>query len=467
MMDAAQRADGERRRPGPIVAGAVAAAVMFGLGLVKIGRSFGYDEGFTYAYFINGGSVRRALTTQIVFNNHPMFAATQSVAWKLGLTGETAQRLGPLLCGAVAVGVVVWYTARRAGIIGGAAAGVVVALNPFFFDNARQLRGYALATMCVVLAAVALQRSWTDHRRRWLVAQGVCMVVAVTTHSYSAVTILMLAASSLALGHVRRAHLVTWVTSAVAALAIMSPLIDDIRANAAARGSRFDESFPTDLLRALGGWERPAVAITFAAAGIGVFEIGRRSRRHALALGAAGSVLGAVVLLLWLVIQPFDLYARFFISALPLLAVLAGVGVGRVVDGIGRLAGSGSTRLIGQAAGAGVVVALVLVLAGPVRDLLQTESPIRDAAGMVDRARAAGLEVCGRNTEPMLVYTAPMPLLSGLDGFGECEVFVSVLSMSSDVRAAVTARFDGEARLGGTVAVFADASVIDAIVAGS
>jgi hypothetical protein len=466
MVDSAERVE-ESVRPGPIVAGVVGAAVMFALGLVKIGRSFGYDEGITYAYFINGGSVRRALTTQVVFNNHPMFSAIQSVAWRLGLTGETAQRLGPLLCGAVTVGVIIWYTSRRVGVIGGAAAGVVLALNPFFFDNARQLRGYALATMCVVLAGVALQRSWRDPRRRWLVAQGVCMVIAVTTHSYSAVTIVMFAAASLALGHVRRAHLVTWVSSAMVALAIMSPLIDDIRANASARGTRFTDSFPIDLTRALGGWEWPAVAITFAAACLGAFEIGRRSRRHAAAVAAAGAVIGAVVLLLWLVIQPFDLYVRFFISTLPLLAVLAGVGVGRLVVFVGGVGTEPARRAAGRLVGASVVIALIAVLAGPVRDLLRTESPIRDAASMVDRARAAGLEVCGRNTEPLLVYTGPMPLLSGLDGFGECEVFVNVLSMSSDVRAAVAERFDGEAQLGGSVAIFADAEVIEAVVSGS
>lgn len=77
------------------------------LGLFRSGRSFGYDEGYSYVFFIRGGSIERALTTQVVFNNHPMFSAVQAIAWRGGLVGERAQRLGPVLCGALAVGVVV------------------------------------------------------------------------------------------------------------------------------------------------------------------------------------------------------------------------------------------------------------------------------------------------------------------------------------------------------------------------
>ncbi|MFT6392581.1 MAG: putative membrane protein, partial [Ilumatobacter sp.] len=172
------------------------AAVTLFLGLIRIGRSFGYDEGFTYFFFISGGSPRKALTTQIIFNNHPMFSAIQSVGWKLGFVGETTQRLGPALCGAAAVGITVWFVARYFGVIAGVGAGVILGLNPVFLEQFRQLRGYALATVAVLAAGAALWRSWSDLRHRWLVIQGACMVVAVTTHAYSAVTILMLAVAT-------------------------------------------------------------------------------------------------------------------------------------------------------------------------------------------------------------------------------------------------------------------------------
>lgn len=421
---------------------------MAALGLIGIGRSFGYDEGFTYAFFINEGSVRRALTTQIVFNNHPMFSAIQSVGWRVGLTGETAQRLGPLLCGAVTAGIVVTYTARRVGVIGGLAAGAVLSLNLVFLESVRQLRGYALATMAVLLAAIAVQRSWHDSRTRWLVAQGVLMVVAVTTHAYSAVPILMVAAASLALGHVERRHLITWLSAAGSAAVIMWPLIDDIRANARARGRSFYETFPQDLVEALTGRVWPAVLITSVAVVVGMIDLGRRSRRHAWALAAGSGVLLAVVLLIWLVLQPRDLYLRFFVSVLPFVAILVGRGIARVPRSLG------------------IVASLVLVvsLAPPVADAVKAEPTIRDAAAVVDRARALGLDVCGRNAEPLLVYTPPVRPVAGLDDFDACRVYVSVLGMSAAQRAAASDHFAANVPLGGGVVIWADESVLDELV---
>lgn len=432
------------------VAGLVAGFGVAALGFVRIGRSFGYDEGITYAFFVNGGSVRTALTEQIVFNNHPMFSAIQAVGWQFGLRGETAQRLGPLFCGAIVAAVVVAYTTRRVGVIGGAASGVVLGLNLIFLENVRQLRGYALATMCVLLAAVAIQRSWHDPRLRWLVAQGVLATVAVTTHAYSAVTLVMVAAAALALGRVEVRHVVTWSVAAVSAFVIMLPVLGDMRDNAEARGNLFYDRFPIELVQALTGREWFAVAITSVAVVAGAVDLGLRSRRHAYAVLASSGVLVAVVLLIWLVLQPRDLYFRFFISMLPFVAVLAGRGI----------------ALLPRPGGAAAVAVLVAALLGPALDLLDEEPTIRDAAVVADRARSAGLELCGRNAEPLLVYTPPIRLIAGVDDFADCEVYVSVLGLSSAQRDAAASRFSGEYRLGGSIIVFADQEQLDDLLVG-
>ena len=134
----AHRAEGLPQRPSAALA-VVAAAGMLVLGAIRIGRSFGYDEGYTYFFFINGGSVRRALTTQIVFNNHPTFSATQAIGWRLGLVGETTQRLGPVVCAAATVGLLVWYTARRCGVYGGLAAGVTTSGASAAFSSPKRI----------------------------------------------------------------------------------------------------------------------------------------------------------------------------------------------------------------------------------------------------------------------------------------------------------------------------------------
>ena len=274
------------------------------------------------------------------------------------------------------------------------------------------------------------------------------MVVAVTTHSYSAVTLAALAVGALVLGRVERRHLVTWGASAVVALAIMAPVLDDMRRNSEARGNRYLSSFPELLVRSLTE-DRIWVAIAIVALGVvGAWAVASGDPRRALALGAAVGTLVLVVVVLWQVIQPFDLYPRFFISTVPFLAVLVGMGVGRLP----------------VVASAVAALALIVALWPSASDRLDVVPTVRDAAAIADRARADGLFVCGSHAEPLWVYTAPMPLLSGLDGFGDCEVFITVLSVSPTVRDAIDDEFSGSRAIGGGIVVWADEAVLRQIV---
>ncbi len=446
MADEPRASPGLAPRPA-IATGLVAGTALFALALVRIGRSFGYDEGFTYHFFIDGGSPRRALTTQIVFNNHPMFSTIQAAAWRAGLTGETAQRLGPAIAAAVTVGLVAWFTSRRVGVVGGAAAASFLTLNAMYLDYARQLRGYALASCAVVVAAVLIWRSWSDPRHRWLVAQGVAMVVAVTTHSYSAVTLAALALAALVLGRVERRHLLTWTASAVVALVIMAPILDDVRRNAEARGNRYWSSFPTLLLESLttDRWLVTIVVVALVAAGC--WRMANGSRRTLLAMAAGAGVVVVTVVVLWQVIQPRDLYPRFFISLVPFVAILVGYGV----------------SLLPRPAGAAVAVGLAIAMLPGALDRLDVVPRVRETAALVDRARAEGLMVCGYQAQPLLVYTAPMPFVSGLDGFGDCDVYVNFLGMTADRRDAAEARYGASESLGG-ILVWADADVLADLV---
>lgn len=435
-------------RHAPIVVAAVLAVATVAVGLVKIGRSFNYDEAITYSSFINGGSLRRALTTQVVFNNHQMFSVTQTIAWRLGFVGETTQRLGPVLCGAVTVGMLTWATARRVGAIGGATAGTLLLLNPVYLTEFRTLRGYSLATMCVVLAALAARRSWRDHRHRWLVAQSALMVVAVTTHAYSALAVAVVAVVTVVLGHARLAHAATWAAAALTAFAIQFPLLDDAIEQSRARGNLFRSSFPLRAGRLLLGQSWWAVILTIALVGIGTWAVARRSKRHLWAVVAGFGVVAAVVVLVWLVLQPRDLYARFFISLLPFVAGLAGVGASRLP----RPAG----------ATAALVVALALVPSA--RDTLEVEPTIRRAAGVAEAGRQRGLELCGYQAEPLIVYTPPIRLVNGVDDFQDCELYVAVLPPGASARAAAAQRFEGRRDLGGGITVWGDPAVLDEIV---
>jgi hypothetical protein len=333
-------------------------------------------------------------------------------------------------------------------VIAGLGAGTVLALNPIFFEQIRQLRGYSLSTMAVTVAAAAMWASCADRRRRWLVLQGVFMVIAVTTHAYSVVTIAMLAIATIALGRVRVAHFVTWGAAAIAAFVISLPLLDDMQNNATARGTRFFGRFPVNLTRALTGWEWVPVVLTLMVVGVGIVILGRTSRRHALALGLSGGFFVGVVMLLWLIVQPVDLYLRFFVSVLPMIAVMAGIGFGRVPV-------AGRVALIG-------VIGISLVPG--VGDILDVSPTIREAAAIADRARDAGYEVCGWQAEPLAVYTPPVRLVAGISDFESCEFYVSVLGLSNEQRQAATDRFGARQKLGGGIVIWADRDVLDDVL---
>ena len=94
--------------------------------------------------FVNGGSPWKALTTQFVFNNHQMFSVIQAVVWRIGLVGETSQRLLPVMRGAAAVGLLTWWVGRRTDAFAGCLRRLGPLANPIFVHEFRTLRGYVL-----------------------------------------------------------------------------------------------------------------------------------------------------------------------------------------------------------------------------------------------------------------------------------------------------------------------------------
>jgi len=434
-----------RRPSNDVIAGCAMGMVALFVGLINVSRSLNYDEAVTYSSFINGGSPRRALTTQVVFNNHPMFSFIEAILWRFGFVGETAQRLLPVTCGAVTVGLITWYTSRRAAIMSGVVAGTVLLLNPMYFELYRSLRGYSLATLGVVVAGLALQRSWTDPRMRWLVIQGSAMIVAVNTHAYSAVFILTLASATLAMNHLRVRHLVTWSIAAVISITIALPIIDDARANTSARGTRYLPGFGEFTVRELLGRSTPAVAIVGTLVMVGALSIAKRSGRHALAIGAGALVPTAALVYTWQVAQPFDLYSRFFVGLVPFLAVLAGIGARRL-----------PARPVSSVA---LVAVLIVTLLPNAQILLERESGLRAAGAVINEARALEQRVCGSSVEAFLVYSAPVPS-ADFARLDDCDVFVSALGLRGAALQAVNDHYAAQLVVDSAVSAWGDAATI-------
>lgn len=243
-------------------------------------------------------------------------------------------------------------------------------------------------------------------------------------------------------GRVERRHIATWAVAAVSAFIIMWPVLDDARANAEARGNRYRPDFPRLFVELILGWNRWAVAITAALIIAGIVVLGRQSLRRAAAVCGAGAVVISVVLFVWLMLQPFDLYGRFFVSIVPFLAILAGIGV----------------TIIPRIPAIVLASTLGLALLPGVRDTLDIDSPIRDTAALVARARYAGYGVCGRSTEALVVYTAPLPFSDGLPD-DECDLLITVFSLTPEQVETASRTYQGRISLGGSMTLWAPADI--------
>ena len=89
---------------------------------------------------------------------------------------------------------------------------------------------------------------------------------------------------------------------------------------------------------------------------------------------------------------------------------------------------------------------------------------IREAAALIDAVRADGRVVCGSNTLPLSVYTTPVravdPLvLDGPAGYGDCEVFVAVITIGQEGRRVAGEHFAHWINLGGGILVYSDTPV--------
>jgi hypothetical protein len=274
------------------------------------------------------------------------------------------------------------------------------------------------------------------------------MTVAVTTHAYSALPIAVVVVVTAVLGRIRVAHLIAWLLAALATFFVQLPLLDDIRDNSKARGSRHTTGFGWRLLELYLG-ENRAVVVTMALLSVvGLWSLGHRSRRVAVALAASISVVAAAVLLLWQVIEPYDLYPRFFVTIAPFPAALAAFGVHALPARLGVAAGA---------------LAIALLLPNVIR-VLDREPTIRDASAFVDAARADGRVVCGAFAEPLAAYTAPVRIidqnaLGRPASYRGCEVFVAVGGIGREGRTVARKRFAHSFNFGGGVVVYSDAPV--------
>lgn len=408
-----------RRRAGVAAAGAglVTAIVLAG----EISRGFDFDEA-TSILTIRRGSPVAPLTETTVFNNHRVFAVIQSVWWSIGGDGEARQRVLPILSGALAVAILVGWLARRLGPVPALAGGAVLMLNPMFVTESRDVRGYSLATLAVVVATVTLVE-WVRREDDapgsasswWLVAHGTAIVVGMGTHLFAGVALGAVGVGALVvLGRPVVRLAIAWAVAGVVTVAIHLPTLEETRATAEARGTRYLPWFGRVTSWEVLGRDRLTAVVVAIVAGIGLLALFGRRVSVRPRIGAAGLVAAGLViaqgLLFWKVIAPFDLYPRFFVASVPLIAVAVAVGVARA-------------RLLGA-----LLALALLATVGNVADARSSVSSLREVAAVVVDANEQGLATCAVGGRPMLVYGAPTTELGAADRdrLAVCDVFVVI-----------------------------------------
>ncbi|MEO0492617.1 MAG: hypothetical protein AAF081_04290 [Actinomycetota bacterium] len=437
-----------RRRVDLVVAAVAGLATVVVLA-ANIGRSYDFDESFAVGSTISLGSARYALTNAAVFNNHPIFAAVQSEWWAAGATTESTQRILPILYGALAVAVLTAWIIRRWGVAPGLAAALVVAANPMFVSQGRAVRGYSLAMLGVVVALICLlEYIRLDEPRRprglaLLAGHAAGIVIAMGTHGFAGVALGPVGLAALVLlGRIDPRVVASWVVAGVGVALVYVWTIGDLLDTADDRGNRyfsflgeltFEEILGRDpvTVSLLGG----LVVVGALAMFVAPDEWRPRARTASIIIVV---LVVAQFLVLWQVVQPRDLYPRFFLVVVPLAAIAVALAVRH------------------QAALLLVIVVAAGFAVDEVREVRDAELPLRDAGALVIAADELGLDTCAVGRATLFLYaggvqieTVAIPDDPTTVDFGDCEVFIRITSTGRAIEPMAEERFAHDFRLRG------------------
>ena len=385
---------------------------------------FGYDSAVTFANFVATPNLVDAFAihsqqatiplAQIAGNDHVLVSLWSHLIYSLtGTRSEVVYRLLPAIAAGATSGVTAAVLVGRFGVAAGVSAGLYVATNPMFVENSRDLRGYSLATLCGLLATILFFGQWT---RRRLVLYGLLLGLAIAAHAYAG---LVLVAHVLwvvvrrSWSDVRRL-LPAWILAGVIAIAANGYILWVDVTEHGFLPKQFDPTFPRDLvLYLLGAPSLLALGLWLSAAGLGLWAL-RKERLFWVALGLAA----AAAALLWLVVQPFYLYPRFFIFLIPGCAYVLAAAVQR-------------WKVLAPVVVLGAVAAVIAQVPNYSADPLA----LRQAAQEVAAADTAGKRLCLiHSDEQVLGAYAPkgFTVISSADQLGGCDE-VLIVSWAIDI----------------------------------
>jgi len=351
--------------------------------LIGSGRVFGYDSAVTFANFIATPNLLDAFAihsqqatiplAQIAGNDHVLVSLWSHLIYSLtGTRSEVVYRVLPAIAAGATAGVTAAVLVGRFGVAAGVSAGLYVATNPMFVENSRDLRGYSVATLFGLLATILFFGKWTRAR---LVLYGLLLGLAIAAHAYAGLVLvahLLWIVGRRSWGDLPRLA-PAWALAAVIAVAANGYIIWVDVSQHGFLPKQFTGGFPSDLLfYLLGARSLLAIGLWLSAAGLGLWAL-RRERPVWVALALVIATAAA----LWLVIEPYYLYPRFFIFVIPGIAYLIAGAVKR-------------WKVLAPVVMLGAVAAAVSQVPGYTDDPLA----LRQAAAAVQQGDAAGQRIC-------------------------------------------------------------------------
>ena len=161
-------------------------------------------------------------------NNHALFNLLAWASSSLFGGDEVIPRLWSVLPALAAVGVVVWWCARRGWIWVGVTFAVLAAASPVHLQYAKEARGYGLAMLAAAVLLVSADRITRYGPNRWLAVFGTAGVVGMCTFP-PFVLAFGGQAAALLLSRIRRRQVITsTLVAAFGTLVFYAPVIDQI-----------------------------------------------------------------------------------------------------------------------------------------------------------------------------------------------------------------------------------------------
>ena len=394
--------------------------------LIGSGRVFGYDSAVTFANFIATPSLLDAFAVstqqptiplaQIAGNDHVLVSLISHVIYSLtGTRSEVVYRLLPALAAGGTVGIAASVLASRFGLAAGVSAGLYVATNPMFVENSRDLRGYSLATLCALGATVLFFKS-PLRSQKVLVLYGVLLGLAIAAHVFAGLALVAHVLWIL----VRRwwndlyRLLPAWILAGLIAAAANGYILWIDVTQHGFLPKQFDPTFPRDLLfYLLGAPSLLALGLWLSVAGLGLWAV----RKEPYFWTAFALVVAACVVL-WLVVQPYYLYPRFFVFLVPGCAYVLAAAVKR-------------WKVLAPVVVLGAAAAAFSELPNYAADPLA----LRQAAEVVDGADAAGQRICVIHSDEQVLgaYKASgFTVVTSASQLSGCDV-VLIVSWAIDI----------------------------------